>query len=283
MTTSVSVSPIGILGLGFLGKILASDFADIHKSWGTWHINPPPELSIKVFPFDWSSETSWTALPEFPETIVLTIPPLLNDPEEEKVRLNQWGKWMRKNRPKIKRMIYISSTGVYPKRNGLWHEESEFEPDTNSGKLRLITEKTLSSFFKLHVVRPGGIYGNGRGIDVRLKSGKHITVSGTPVHRIHVKDLAGIVFHLLKNPESASCINAVDFDPKPSWKVAHWLVQNREDLSDYMLQDILDSSASFPGNAERIISNQCLIELGITLSYPTFREGMVKNSPEPKH
>ena len=282
MTKSVSVSPIGILGLGFLGKILASDFADINESWGTWNKNPPPESALKVLKFDWSSETSWNTLPEVPETIVLTIPPLLNDPEAEKVRLNQWGKWMRKNRPKIKRMIYISSTGVFPKRNGLWHEDSEFEPDTNSGKLRLITEKTLGSFFKLHVVRPGGIYGYGRGIDVRLKSGKHIPVSGSPVHRIHVKDLAGIVFHLLKNPDSPRCINAVDFDPKPSWKVAHWLVQNREDLSEDMLQDIPDSSSSVPGNSERLISNQCLIELGITLSYPTFREGMVKKPPEPK-
>ena len=274
MTTSVSVSPIGILGLGFLGKILASDFADIHKSWGTWHINPPPELSLKVFPFDWSSETSWTALPEVPETLVLTIPPLLSDPEAEKVRLNQWCKWMNKNRPNINRMIYIYSTGVYPKRNGLWHEDSEFEPDTNSGKLRLITEKTLGSFFKLYVVRPGGIYGNGRGIDVRLKSRKHIPVSGTPVHRIHVKDLADIVIHLLKNPESAQCVNAVDFDPKPSWKVAHWLVQNREDLSEDMLQDILDTSVSVPRNTQRLISNQSLIELGISLNFPTFREGM---------
>ena len=274
MTKSVSMSPVGILGLGFLGKILASDFADIHKSWGTWNKNPPPESALKAFPFDWSSETSWTALPEVPETLVLTIPPMLNDPEAEKVRLNQWGEWMSKNRPKIKRMIYISSTGVYPKHNGFWHEESEFEPDTNSGKLRLITEKTLGSFFKLNVVRPGGIYGNGRGIDVRLKSGKPITVSGTLVHRIHVKDLAGIVLHLLENPESAQCVNAVDFDPKPSWKVANWLVQNREDLSEDMLQDIPDSSVSVPGNTERLISNQCLIEIGITLNYPTFREGL---------
>ena len=86
MKTSVSVSPIGILGLGFLGKILASDFADIHKSWGTWHKNFPAESALKTFPFDWSKETSWTALPEFPETLVLTIPPLLKNPEAEKIR-----------------------------------------------------------------------------------------------------------------------------------------------------------------------------------------------------
>ena len=278
MTKSIIVPPVGILGLGFLGKILAYDFAYIQESWGTWHKNPPPKSALKVFPFDWSSEKSWASLPEFPETIVLTIPPLLKDPEAEKIRLNEWGGWMKTNRTNIKRIIYISSTGVYPKRNGLWLEKSEFEPDTNSGKLRLITEKILGRFFKLHVVRPGGIYGNGRGIDVRLKSGKHIPVSGTPVHRIHVKDLARIVLHLLKNPESVLCVNAVDFDPKPSWKVARWLVQNREDLSEDMLQNIQDTSDSVPGNTERFISNQCLIDLGINLSFPTFREGMIQSS-----
>ena len=187
---------------------------------------------------------------------------------------------MKKKRSNVKRIIYISSTGVYPKRNGFWHEESEFEADTNSGRLRLITEKTLSRFFKLHVVRPGGIYGNGRGIDIRLKSGKHIPVSGTPVHRIHVEDLAEIVYHLLKNPESARCVNAVDYDPKPSWKVAQWLVQNREDLSEDMLKSIQDASTFVPGNSERFISNQCLIDLGINLLYPTFREGMMKSFPK---
>ena len=161
---------------------------------------------------------------------------------------------MKKNRTNIKRIIYISSTGVYPKRNGLWHEESEFEPDTNSGKLRLITEEILGRFFKLHVVRPGGIYGNGRGIDVRLKYGKHIPFSGAPVHRIHVKDLARIVLHLLINPESVRCVNAVDFDPKPSWKVAHWLVQNREDLTEKMLQGIKANSACISGNTKRFVS-----------------------------
>ena len=278
MTNSVNGTPIGILGLGFLGKILAYDFAGNQESWGTWNKNPPPKSALKVFPFDWGSEKSWTVLPEFPETIVLTIPPLLNDPPAERIRLNQWCEWMKKNRTNIKRIIYISSTGVYPKRNGLWHEESEFEPDTNSGKLRLITEEILGRFFKLQVVRPGGIYGKGRGIDLRLKYGKHILVSGTPVHRIHVKDLARIVLHLLINPESVRCVNAVDFDPKPSWKVAHWLVQNREDLTEKMLQGIKDNSDCISGNAERFISNQCLIDLGINLNFPTFREGMIQSS-----
>jgi len=271
MINNAAFTPVGILGLGFLGQILAREFSAVPESWGTWHLTPPPEPILSNFSFDWANENNWSALPETPVTLVLTIPPLLNNPDAEAERLHLWGKWMQRKRPEIERMIYISSTGVYPKRNGIWSEDSEFEADTNSGKLRLLTENILSQYFSLQVVRPGGIYGSGRGIDVRLKSGKPIPVSNTPVHRIHVKDLARIICHLVDNPDAPNCVNAVDLEAKPSWEVAKWLIENRNDLTEEMLPDAADC---LPGTPQRIISNQRLLELGITLSYPTFREGM---------
>ena len=192
MINNAAFPPVGILGLGFLGQILAREFSAVPESWGTWHLTPPPEPILSNFSFDWANENNWSALPEIPVTLVLTIPPLLKNPETEAERLHLWGKWMNHNRPELKSMIYMSTTGVYPKRNGIWSEDSDFEADTNSGKLRLVTENILSKYFSLQVVRPGGIYGYGRGIDVRLKSGKPIPVSNTPVHRIHVMDLARI-------------------------------------------------------------------------------------------
>ena len=262
---------VGILGLGFLGKTLAHECAAISGSWGTWHKTQLTETPIHVFLFDWANENSWSVLPETAATLVLTIPPLLKNLETEAERLHNWSKWMQLNRPELKCMIYISTTGVYPKRNGIWTENSEFEADTLSGKLRLLTEKILSQYFSLQVVRPGGIYGYGRGIDVRLKSGKPIPVSNTPVHRIHVKDLARIICHLVDNPDAPNCVNAVDLEAKPSWEVAKWLIENRNDLTEEMLPVAADS---IPGTPQRIISNQLLLELGITLCYPTFREGM---------
>jgi len=271
MINNAAFTPVGILGLGFLGQILAREFSAVTESWGTWHLTPPPEPILSNFSFDWANENNWSALPETAATLVLTIPPLLKNPETEAERLHLWGKWMSHNRPELKRMIYISTTGVYPNCNGIWSEDSEFEADTNSGKFRLLTEKILSQYFSLQVVRPGGIYGYGRGIDVRLKSGKLIPVSNTPVHRIHVKDLARIICHLVDNPDAPRCVNAVDLESKPSWEVARWLVENRDDLTEGMLPDAADC---FPGTPQRIISNQRLLELGITLCHPTFREGM---------
>jgi len=272
MINNAAFPLVGILGLGFLGQILAREFSTVPESWSTWHLTPLPEPILSNFSFDWANENNWSVLPETPVTLVMTIPPLLKNPETEAERLHLWGKWMSHNRPELKRMIYISSTGVYPKLNGIWSEFSEFEADTNSGKLRLLTEKVLSMYFTLKIIRPGGIYGSGRGIDSRLKSGKLIPVSNTPVHRIHVKDLARIICHLVDNPDAPNCVNAVDLEAKPSWEVAKWLIENRNDLTEEMLPDAADC---LPGIPQRIISNQRLLELGITLCYPTFREGMV--------
>ena len=44
-----------------------------------------------------------------------------------------------------------------------------------------------------------------------------------------------------------------------------------DDLPEAMLPD---AANCLPGIPQRIISNQRLLELRITLSYPTFREGM---------
>ena len=274
MKVDISLPPMGVLGLGHLGNLLGLKFSNVHGSWGTWHNKQPNKIILPTFQFDWNKKKSWYQIPETEVVLVLTIPPLMKSVEDEAKRLQLWCEWMQENLPQLKRLIYISTTGVYPKRNGFWREDSKFESDTNSGKLRLLTEDILSKFFNLNVIRPGGIYGNGRGIDVRLKSGKPIPVSFTPVHRIHVVDLVQIIIYLAKNPDSASCVNAVDLEAKPSCEVAEWLVENRDDLSQDMLSTSNVLSTEKNDSSERFISNQLLQNLGITLKYPTFREGM---------
>jgi len=83
MINNAAFPQVGILGLGFLGQILAREFSAVPESWGTWHETPPPELALYVFSFDWSLKKTWSALPEIPVTLVLTIPPLLNNPDAE--------------------------------------------------------------------------------------------------------------------------------------------------------------------------------------------------------
>jgi len=39
MINNAAFTPVGILGLGFLGQILAREFSAVTESWGTWHDN----------------------------------------------------------------------------------------------------------------------------------------------------------------------------------------------------------------------------------------------------
>ena len=64
MITSLNQVPVGILGLGFLGKILSSELTSFEESWVTWHKTPPPETTLPVLHFDWANEnwgTKWDA------------------------------------------------------------------------------------------------------------------------------------------------------------------------------------------------------------------------------
>ena len=79
MINNAAFTPVGILGLGFLGQILAHEFSTVPESWGTWHKTQLKETPIPVFLFDWANGNNWSALPETPVTLVLTIPPLLKN------------------------------------------------------------------------------------------------------------------------------------------------------------------------------------------------------------
>ena len=64
MINNAAFPPVGILGLGFLGQILAREFSAVPESWGTWHLTPPQEPILSNFSFDWANENNWSALPE---------------------------------------------------------------------------------------------------------------------------------------------------------------------------------------------------------------------------
>ena len=183
--------------------------------------------ALPVVPFDWTQTSSWEALPVQSATLILTIPPI-RDLEANRNHLQQWSAWMREHRPTCSRLLYVSTTGIYPKQAGVWTEDTGEEPDSLSGELRKQTEDLLGEAFDLQVVRPGGIYGPKRNLWQRLRNGQAMPTSPhQPTHRIHVEDLARLIHLLILKPELPSCINAVDHQPLPSLRVAQWCAKQR--------------------------------------------------------
>ncbi len=271
---------MGILGLGYLGNQLCKQaMRDI--AWGTYHQKPSsrhyntPPLYLN---FHWENPQTWENLPEKAVVLILTIPPVLKDPRVETARLIQWSEWMRQNRPQLKRMVYISSTSVYPDQNRLWQESDLFEPDRPAGILRLTTEKVLGQYFDLFVIRPGGIYGPERNIAQRVLDGKTISRSKRPVHRIHVVDLASIVNLLVKTKDAPRCLNVVDNSPCPSYGIFEWFQKNKSlklpaGLADLVQENAQDSQRNSANNKRLISNHRLLHELNYSLQFPSFREG----------
>ncbi len=95
MINKAAFPPVGILGLGFLGQILAREFSAVPESWGTWHKTKLTEpTTFQFFSLIGLTKIIGLPCPKLPVTLVMTIPPLLKNPETEAERLHLWGKWM---------------------------------------------------------------------------------------------------------------------------------------------------------------------------------------------
>lgn len=277
----MSLPVIGILGSGYLG----SEIAGLeHWPHGSWKSNSKITDSgidlLEGIHFVWQDRSHWERLPNLSATLIVTVPPVLPDIEAERARLSAWGVWMNRHRPGYRSLVYISTTGVYPSRDGNWKETDDPVADSDKGRLRLTTEKTLADYFSLRVIRPGAIYGPGRNIAERVLAGKPVPSGDQPVHRIHVHDLARIVYLAVTKTGFPSIINAVDHDAAPTRQAAEWLLAQSHlrfpaDIKLNFTSDLPTRKKTIPAK-NRFISNQLLMDkYHFRFVYPSFREGLL--------
>lgn len=174
------------------------------------------------------------------------------------------------SRHPVRRVFFVSSTGVYGQDAGEWvDEQSATEPTRFTGRRLLDGEDAcLAATVPATVVRFGGIYGPGRTrlID-RVKSGA-VCVEDPPqfTNRIHRDDCAGVLRHLLSLKAPQAVYAGVDCEPAAKCEVLDWLARR---LGAPAPKRRADPSA---GRGKRV-SNARLLESGYKFSYPTYREG----------
>ena len=109
----------------------------------------------------------------------------------------------------IQKVIFISSTSVYPDQNQLAHENEILFPDKASGKALVDAENLLreESWFKTTIVRFGGLIGADRNpARFLLKSAQPI--ANAPVNLIHQDDCIGIISAIVKQELWGETLNA---------------------------------------------------------------------------
>jgi len=186
---------------------------------------------------------------------------------------------------KIKWITYLSATSVYGNHNGDWvDEKSKTNPTSTNGIDRLNAEKSWLNLadknnLPLQIFRLSGIYSNQNNILARLKSGnaKIIKKKNNFFSRIHVEDLANILFKSLQNFKSKEIYNISDDKPTSSEELVLYgsKLLNIEKPETVDLSKIENQMLkNFYKDSKKVSNKKMKIFFEYQLKYPTYVEGL---------
>ena len=219
----------------------------------------------------------------YPEAVVVCCAPPGADPVREMYGLVALGG---------RRIVYVSSTGVYAPGGGAWVDESwPLAPSTETGRARLAAERALAeaaatvpahAMFtsppdNIAMLRAAGIYGPGRGLVERMRAGTYRIVGDGRAHvsRIHVDDLVETIVAAGES-RAAGAFNVADDDPAPIGEVADAVAASLG-LPPPPRVPVESVGADVAGmlTADRRIANgRIKRELGVVLRYPSWRDAL---------
>ena len=183
-------------------------------------------------------------------------------------------------KPEVRRIILISSTGVYAERGGGWvDEDSPCQPTRDSGRALLAAEQVLAKHRlgeRGIVLRLAGIYGPGRlPRRAELACGELLPVpAGQYANLIHVDDAAAAVLAAAAQARPPRTYIISDGHP----------VERREYLCELARQlglppptfrePLPGETFGRRGGDKRVSNRRMIEELTDHLAFPTYREGI---------
>ena len=182
-------------------------------------------------------------------------------------------------------ITYLSATSVYGDYAGEWvNEESETRPTSTNGIARLDAEKSWLSFgisknLPIQIFRLSGIYSNKSNILVRLKSGNAnlINKKNHFFSRIHVEDIASILFESLLSFKCGEIYNISDDKPSTSEEVTSYGVKllniNKPKIIE--VKDIeSEMLKNFYKDSKKVSNKKMKNFFNYNLKFPTYVEGL---------
>ena len=183
---------------------------------------------------------------------------------------------------------YLSTTGVYGDRGGARVDEaSALRPTTTRGRRRVDAEAAWLGLHRdhglpVHVFRLAGIYGPGRSqLDqVRAGRARRIVKPGQVFSRIHVDDIAAVLDASMQRPNAGAAYNVCDDVAAPPQDVVAYACRllgvappPPVPIADAELGEM---ARSFYAENKRVDNGRIKRELGVTLAYPSYREGLAE-------
>lgn len=188
--------------------------------------------------------------------------------------------------PNLRWIGYLSTIGVYGDHQGAWVDEQTPAMPTNARSIeRAQVERAWLAFGAantkpVQIFRLAGIYGPGQSQLVQLARGtaKRIIKPGQVFNRIHVEDIARTLDASLEHPRPGAIYNVTDNEPAPSQDVVAFAANlcGVVPPPEISIDDanLTAMGRSFYDESKRVRNNLLRDELGVTLAYPTYREGL---------
>ncbi|WP_113911647.1 SDR family oxidoreductase [Roseovarius dicentrarchi] len=185
--------------------------------------------------------------------------------------------------PRLEWAGYLSTTGVYGDHQGGWVDEATpLTPGTRRGALRKDAEAAWQAIpgLPLHIFRLAGIYGPGRGPFAKVRAGtaRRIIKPGQVFSRTHVEDIAQVLAASIRRPDPGAAYNVCDDDPAPPQDVigfaAELLGLPLPEAVAFDDADMSPMARSFYAESKRVSNDRIKRDLGVTLRYPTYRDGL---------
>ncbi|HEU4382916.1 MAG TPA: NAD-dependent epimerase/dehydratase family protein [Anaeromyxobacteraceae bacterium] len=174
--------------------------------------------------------------------------------------------------------VYTSSTGVFGQRDGGDVDEATAPAPAGAAAEVLLEAERLvlaasASRLRACVVRLSGLYGPGRaGILDRVRRGALALGPGDEawMNFCHLDDAVSAVLAALGRGRPGGVYHATDAAPARRREVVEWIAA-RLGIPPPRSQ----GAAGAPGGANRrVLGDRTRAELGLALSYPSFREGL---------
>jgi nucleoside-diphosphate-sugar epimerase len=188
---------------------------------------------------------------------------------------------------RLRGIVYLSTIGVYGDRGGAWVDEATPpQPGAARSRERLAAEQAWLDFGARHgiavaILRLAGIYGPGQNALVQVASGKarRIVKPGQVFNRIHVSDIAQAIDAALTR-RTSGIFNVADDAPTPPADPIVFAAQlmGVEPPPEIPFAQAAPSMSpmalSFWQECRRVKNDKLKRELGVSLRYPTYREGL---------
>lgn len=187
----------------------------------------------------------------------------------------------------LRSVVYLSTVGVYGDHGGGWvDEQTPVAPVSVRSRRRLAAEAAWQELgaqrgIAVAILRLAGIYGPGKNALAQIARGKArcIVKAGQSFNRIHVGDIAQAIDAVFTRCASG-VFNVADDEPAapadPILFAAQLLGRPPppEEKFDDVAASMSPMALNFWQECRRVKNDQLKRALGVSLRYPTYREGL---------